>query len=155
MTQQFLNFPEKVRTVLFNNWALDDELKKEHFLFASYKISDKIRMEKSKVIEITDQSALANPETRSLTQMKNLLKVSVYLKLTERDNTPDKRTSLDNDRAVIVNHIMDLVATNKFSINGVKIAQFGKIQNADSVEDGQMFLNSSVFITCEWYHARS
>lgn len=155
MSQQFLNFPDKVKTVLYDNWELKDELKREHFTWASYKVSEKIRSNKPLIIEITDISSTASPETRKFTQMKNLLKVSVYMKITERDNTPEKRVKLDNDRAVVVDHMMQLIADNKFSITGVEIAQFGNIRNADDVEEGQMFLNSSIFITCEWYHSRS
>lgn len=155
-TQQAVDLALSVNTLLQNNWSLGDELDKKKFEWFSFEPTRTEIREKPLVIAVTFESGTGEPTSLAVSQMKDLLKIDVFLSLRnlEGNKQREKREEL---RMIVKNEILAIIHDNQTETTGIKFSKYVRSVRSDEVEsaDDQWYLHEILFIQAGWYHTES
>lgn len=154
MSQQVTNFPEAIKTLLYDNWTLKDELVKTKISWASYKVKPNLLTNNPITITVEEVSGVGAAQSPKFTKIDTLFKIDLYMKF-KPEEKDEIRIQNENTRALMKDMIMKIIHDNQTGIIGIKIATFGRFLNADEVEQGPTILHSTIFIVGQWWHSKS
>lgn len=152
MSEQFVNFAQNVKTILYNNWDLEDQLEREKIKWYDYEAPRKIVNENKISIILTNPSNTAIPKSKANTRMQELIKIDVYMKM--KDPLGElERQQMETNRQKIIDKIYELIHDNQTGITGLEIVPFGRRLRSDELdESAKVFLHDTVYFTGEWFH---
>lgn len=143
-----------IQQFLYNNWSLEDLLENNKITWFSYEPTRIEIREKPLVISVTYQSGTGDPTCKAISQMKDQIKIDIYLWLRnlEGDTT---RIQGEANRVTLKNEILKLIHDNQTAISGVKFGKYVRSARSDEVEGEQWYLHEIIYIQTEWYHTSS
>lgn len=153
MSQQAINFADKIKITIFNNWDLKDELLRTKIFWASYKVKPNIIEDQPYAITIEEISGLGTPQSLKHTKFDTLFKIDFWVKI-KPDESDENRIKAENTRALMKDKIMKIIHDNQTAITGIKIATFGRMQTLDEVEESPTHLHNTIFISGQWWHIK-
>lgn len=159
MTNELVNIPENVKTILKTNWDLQDRLDKEKIQWLSYDVKDKQFLNEPFTIIVTNPSGV-NPSdkdknSQKIRYMDDLVKIDVWVKL-EAELGDKERLVYETMRTDMVSEIFDIIHDNQTGITGIKFGKFSRWQRLDELnEAGRLFLHTIIWCNAEWYHTKT
>lgn len=152
MSQQAVNVPQNIADVLKDQWSILDpvDLKKDKIGFHGYSTTgDLIFQDGEKIIiEIDDPAGTAEQRIQSSTKILDVLRLDLWMRVEDSSSEAIKR--LQNNRFLVKNEIMRILAKNKKTIPGVRYLKFQRFLKQDELEHN--LLRNFTFVTAEWYH---
>lgn len=153
MSQQAFNLASNIKDLLLDNWTLEDQLEKTKFTWFAYEPTRKEIREKPLVVGVTFQSGTGEPTCRAVSQMKDLIKIDVYMSLRNLEGEKTRETAEAN-RMIVKDMILKIIHDNQTSISGLRFGKYTRSARIDEVESDveQWYLHEIIFIQAEWYH---
>ena len=156
MSQQAFNLALNIKDLLYDNWTLEDQLEKTKFTWFSYEPTRNEIREKPFVIGVTFQSGQGDPTCKAVSQMKDLIKIDIYVALRNLEGEKTRITA-ENNRMLVKDMILGIIHDNQTAITGLKFGKYIRSARTDEVEstNEQWYLHEVMFLQGEWYHTSS
>lgn len=140
-------------TVLFNGWALENQLDKTKIKWYAYEPTRIEIREQPISISVVYQSGTSESTSKAIDQVKDLLKIDVFVSLKNLEGDKARATGEIN-RMLIKDQIYELIHSNQTAVTGVKFSKVVRTARSDEVDSPieQWFLHEILFIQAEWYH---
>lgn len=155
MSQQILNFSQKVVDLLKDNWTLTGKLKAESVHFAGFQMQPDKRFQRGKdiVVEVYKINTPADPQSQGITEMNTLISIDLWLRVI--DGTDKGRQKAEDDMALLENKVASIIHDNQLVITGFRLTTFSNFTSADEVEESPIKLHRVMRVRGQWYHTKS
>lgn len=152
MTQQLTDVALAIKTLIFDNWGLEDNLSKNEIEWFSYKPTSTEIRQKPITISVEYQSGTGSTTCKAVDQIKDLVKIDVWYAMRNLEGAKPREIA-ESNRILMKDQIVQIIKSNQTSLSGVKFSKTIRSARADEVESDneQWYLHETLFIQAEWY----
>lgn len=156
MTQQAIDLSASIKTLLFDEWALENDLDRNKIKWYGYTPTGAQIRNETVSISVSFLEGSAEQNSKAIINIKDTHKIDVYLFIKNLEGEEERETA-ELKRMLVKDQILKITHDNQTAITGMKFGKYTRSARSDEIEsnDQGWFLHEIVYISASWYHTES
>ena len=156
MTQQALDLASSIKTILFDEWALKNDLSRNNIKWYGYTPTPAQIRNETLSISVTFLEGSAEQNSKAIVNMRDTHKIDFYIFLKNLEGQ-EEREKGELKRMLVKDQIISIIHDNQTAITGMKFGKYTRSARSDEVDskDQGWFLHEIIYLSASWYHTES